>query len=45
VNAFPDHRNALPLDISLNLLQMVGPLAFLVGRPDGASAGRLPTFL
>lgn len=45
VNAFPDHRNQIPLDISLNMLQMVGPLGFLVGRPDGASARRLPTFL
>jgi cyclase len=45
VNAFPQHRNQIPLDISLQLLQMVGPAAFLTGRPDGASATRLPTFL
>jgi glyoxylase-like metal-dependent hydrolase (beta-lactamase superfamily II) len=45
VNAFPQHRNHIPLDISLQLLQMVGPAAFLTGRPDGASAARLPTFL
>jgi glyoxylase-like metal-dependent hydrolase (beta-lactamase superfamily II) len=45
VNEFPQHRNHIPLDISLQLLQMLGPLAFLVGRPDGASAARLPTFL
>jgi glyoxylase-like metal-dependent hydrolase (beta-lactamase superfamily II) len=45
VNAFPEHRNHIALDISLQLLQMLGPLAFLVGRPDGATAARLPTFL
>jgi len=45
VNAFPEHRNHIPLDISLQLLQMLGPLAFLTGRPDGATAPRLPTFL
>ena len=45
VNAFPEHRNQIPLDISLNLIQMVGPMAFLTGRPDGATAARLPTFL
>ena len=40
VNAFPEHRNQIPLDISLQLLQMVGPTAFLTGRPDGASVTR-----
>jgi glyoxylase-like metal-dependent hydrolase (beta-lactamase superfamily II) len=45
LNEFPEHRNHIPLDISLQLLQMLGPLAFLVGRPNGASALRLPTFL
>ena len=45
VNEFPDHRNHIPLDISLQLLQMLGPVAFLVGRPDGATAPRLPSFL
>jgi hypothetical protein len=45
VNAFPSHRNHIALDISLQLLQMLGPLAFLAGRPDGATAARLPTFL
>jgi glyoxylase-like metal-dependent hydrolase (beta-lactamase superfamily II) len=45
VNAFPDHRNQIPLDISLQLLQMLGPVAFLTGRPDAGSAARLPTFL
>jgi len=45
LNEFPEHRNHIPLDISLQLLQMLGPLAFLVGRPNGASAPRLPTFL
>ncbi len=45
VNEFPHHRNQIPLDISLQLIQMLGPLAFLVGRPDGATAARLPTFL
>ena len=44
VNAFPEHRNHIPLDISLQFLQMVGPMAFLVGRPE-ASAARLPAFL
>jgi hypothetical protein len=27
------------------MLQLVGPVGFLLGRPDGASAARLPTFL
>jgi glyoxylase-like metal-dependent hydrolase (beta-lactamase superfamily II) len=45
VNAFPDHRNQIPLDISLQLLQLLGPLAFLAGRPEPASAARLPVFL
>ena len=45
VNAFPEHRNHIPLDISLQMLQMLGPVAFLVGRPAGATARRLPTFL
>jgi hypothetical protein len=45
VNEFPEYRNHIPLDISLQLLQMLGPIAFLVGRPDGATAPRLPTFL
>ena len=45
VNAFPEHRNHIALDISLQLLQMLGPVAFLAGRPDGATAARLPTFL
>jgi glyoxylase-like metal-dependent hydrolase (beta-lactamase superfamily II) len=45
VNAFPDHRNQIPLDISLQLLQMLGPVAFLTGRPGPAAAARLPTFL
>ena len=45
VNAFPEHRNHIALDISLQLLQMLGPVAFLVGRPDGATAARLPTFV
>jgi len=45
VNACPEHRNLIPLDISLQLLQMLGPVAFLTGRPDGTTAPRLPTFL
>jgi len=45
VNAFPDHRNQIPLDISLQLLQMLGPVAFLTGRPEPAAAARLPVFL
>jgi hypothetical protein len=44
VNAFPEHRNHIPLDISLQMLQMLGPVAFLTGRPE-ATAVRLPTFL
>jgi len=45
VNEFPEHRNQIPLDISLQFLQMLGPVAFLIGRPDGANAPRLPKFL
>jgi glyoxylase-like metal-dependent hydrolase (beta-lactamase superfamily II) len=45
VNEFPEHRNHIPLDISLQMVQALGPVAFLSGRPDGASAARLPTFL
>jgi glyoxylase-like metal-dependent hydrolase (beta-lactamase superfamily II) len=45
VNEFPNHRNHIPLDISLQLLQMLGPLAFLTGHPDAAAAPRMPTFL
>lgn len=45
INEFPHHQNHIPLDISLQLLQMLGPLAFLAGRPDGATAPRLPSFL
>jgi glyoxylase-like metal-dependent hydrolase (beta-lactamase superfamily II) len=44
-NEFPHHRNHIPLDISLQMLQMLGPVAFLLGRPDGATARRLPSFL
>jgi glyoxylase-like metal-dependent hydrolase (beta-lactamase superfamily II) len=44
VNAFPEHRNHIPLDISLQMLQMLGPVAFLTGRPD-TNTVRLPTFL
>lgn len=42
VDAFPGHGNPLLLDISLDMVQMLGPLAFLMGRPDAASAPRLP---
>jgi cyclase len=45
VNEFPEHRNHIPLDISLQMLQMLGPVAFLTGRPDGTAPARLPTFL
>ena len=45
VNKFPNYRNHIPLDISLQLLQMLGPVSFLIGRPDAATAARLPTFL
>ena len=33
VNEFPEHRNHIPLDISLQLLQMLGPIAFLAAGP------------
>ena len=45
VNEFPEYRNHIPLDISLQLLQMLGPIAFLAGRPDASTAPRLPVFL
>jgi cyclase len=45
VAEFPDHRNQIPLDISLQMLQMLGPVAFLTGRPDAANPRRLPSFL
>jgi glyoxylase-like metal-dependent hydrolase (beta-lactamase superfamily II) len=45
VNEFPQHRNHIPLDISLQMLQMLGPVAFLTGRADAATVPRLPTFL
>ena len=45
VNEFPEHRNHIPLDISLQLLQMLGPVAFLNGHPEGASAPRMPSFV
>jgi cyclase len=45
VNAFPQHRNHIPLDISLEMLQMLGPVAFLLGRPASAPTSNLPTFL
>lgn len=44
IGAFPEHTNMLPLDISLAMMQMLGPVAFLTGRPDPASAARLPSF-
>ncbi len=44
VNAFPEHGNPIPLDISLEMLQLLGPQAFLMARPDAATAARLPTF-
>jgi cyclase len=45
VNEFPAYRNHIPLDISLQLVQMLGPTAFLTGRPDASTAPRLPAFL
>jgi hypothetical protein len=45
LQSLPDHRNQIPLDISLQLLQMLGPVAFLTGRPGPAAAARLPVFL
>ncbi len=44
VDAFPGYGNPMLLDISLEMVQMLGPLAFLTGRPDAATASRLPTF-
>jgi hypothetical protein len=44
VSAFPSYGNPLLLDISLDMVQMAGPTAFLTGRPDGARAARLPVF-
>jgi len=40
---YPKRRNVMMLDISLELLQMVGPVAFLMGRP--AQTGPKPSFL
>jgi hypothetical protein len=42
---FPNHRNFMALDISLGLIQMVGPQAFLVGQPSGPRIAPLPAFL
>jgi hypothetical protein len=35
----------LQLDISLGLIQLVGPQAFLVGQPTGARIAPFPAFL
>jgi glyoxylase-like metal-dependent hydrolase (beta-lactamase superfamily II) len=43
--AFPEHRNEMALDISLSLIQMVGPQAFLVGQPVGTRSAPVPAFL
>lgn len=45
VNEFPECGVHMALDISLSLIQMVGPTAFLNGWPGGAPPPRLPTFL
>lgn len=45
VNEFPEHRNHIPLDISLQMVQALGPLAFLTGHPNAGAARRLPTFV
>jgi glyoxylase-like metal-dependent hydrolase (beta-lactamase superfamily II) len=42
---FPEHRNPLALDISLGLIQLVGPQAFLVGQPTGTRIAPFPAFL
>jgi len=42
---FPEHRNDMALDISLSLVQMVGPQAFLVGQPSGRKPAPIPAFL
>jgi glyoxylase-like metal-dependent hydrolase (beta-lactamase superfamily II) len=42
---FPRHRNELALDISLGLIQMLGPQAFLVGQPAGPRLAPAPAFL
>jgi cyclase len=44
VNAFPGYRNPLALDISLEMVQLLGPVAFLNGRPGGVTPRHLPTF-
>ncbi len=44
IAAFPEHTNLLPLDLSLGMMQMLGPVAFLTGRPDAETAARLPSF-
>lgn len=40
---YPKRKNVMMLDISLSLLQMVGPVAFLLGKP--AQMGPKPSFL
>lgn len=42
--AFPGYGNPLLLDISLEMIQGLGPTAFLTGRPDATTARRLPRF-
>jgi glyoxylase-like metal-dependent hydrolase (beta-lactamase superfamily II) len=42
---FPTHRNEMALDISLSLIQYVGPQAFLTGQPNAARIAPMPVFL
>ncbi|MBI1886617.1 MAG: MBL fold metallo-hydrolase [Chloroflexi bacterium] len=45
INELPDCGNHLALDISLQLIQLLGPLAFLVGRPGKPRGARIPTLI
>jgi cyclase len=44
VSAFPGYRNPIGLDISLEMVQLLGPVSFLNGRPGGTTPRRTPTF-
>lgn len=44
LEAFPGYGNPMLLDLSLDMMQMTGPIAFLNGRPGGGAPLRLPSF-
>lgn len=44
LGAFPGYGNPILLDISLEMVQLLGPVAFLVGRPDTGATRPLPRF-